>query len=269
MPAFESVSFPGANGTTLAGTLDIPNGDALGWAVFCHGFALGKNSAAASRISKRLSELGIGVLRYDAAGLGRSTGTWEDGSFSTKVADLLNAVDYLRSRDRSPTLLLGHSLGGAAALAAAARIPELAAVVSIAAPFRPSHVAHLFEDELDTIAEQGQADVVLGGRTLRIRQELVADLYRHDLSGGIAGLQVPLLVMHSPDDLTVGIENATEIFQAAPHPRSFVALDGADHLLTDRNQTDRAAAIIAAWAGSYLCPPEESRSAGCPPDPGS
>lgn len=252
MPEFESVSFPGANGTTLAGTLDIPDGAALGWAVFCHGFALGKNSAAASRISKRLSELGIGVLRYDAAGLGRSTGTWEDGSFSTKVADLLNAVDYLRSRDRSPTLLLGHSLGGAAALAAAANVPELAALVTIAAPFRPAHVLHLFEDELETIARQGHAAVVLGGRTLTIRQELVEDLRSHDLAGCISGLGVPLLVMHSPQDGTVDVENAAEIFLAARSPRSFVSLEGANHLMPDREQTTRAADIIAAWSRIYL-----------------
>ncbi|WP_312178841.1 alpha/beta fold hydrolase [Arthrobacter sp.] len=252
MPAFESVTFPGANGTTLAGTLDIPDGGTLGWAVFCHGFALGKNSAAASRISKALSEQGIGVLRYDAAGLGRSTGTWEDGSFSTKVQDLLNAVDYLRSQGRPATLLVGHSLGGAAALAAAAMVPELAALVTIAAPFRPSHVLHLFEDELETIARLGQADVSLGGRTLTIRQELVDDLLRHDLAECISGLGVPLLVMHSPQDKTVDVQNADEIFRAAGSPRSFVSLEGADHLMPDREQTTRAAEVIAAWSRVYL-----------------
>ena len=252
MPEYESVTFPGANGTTLSGTLDIPDGEALGWAVFCHGFALGKNSAAASRISKALSEQGIGVLRYNAAGLGRSTGSWEDGSFSTKVEDLLNAVDFLRDRGRPATLLVGHSLGGAAALAAAASVPELAALVTIAAPFRPSHVVHLFEDELDLIARRGQADVELGGRKLTIRQELVDDLHRHDLAADISGLSVPLLVMHSPQDKTVDVQNAAEIFSTAGSPRSFVSLDGADHLMPHREQTNRAADIITAWSRLYL-----------------
>ncbi|MCC3282264.1 alpha/beta hydrolase [Arthrobacter caoxuetaonis] len=252
MPEFESVSFPGTNGTTLAGTLDIPDGDPLGWAVFCHGFALGKNSAAASRISKVLSEYGIGVLRYDAAGLGRSTGNWEDGSFSTKVADLHNAFDFMRSTGRSPALLIGHSLGGAAALSAAPDLSGLAAVVTIAAPFRPSHVAHLFEDELENIAAQGQADVEVGGRTLTIRHELVQDLHRHDLAGCIASLDMPLLIMHSPTDGTVGIDNASEIFRTARHPRSFISLEGAQHLMPEREQTTRAADIIAAWSGIYL-----------------
>lgn len=260
MPEFEAVSFPGVNGTTLAGTLDIPDGDARGWAVFCHGFALGKNSAAASRISKALANRGIGVLRYDAAGLGRSTGSWEDGSFSTKVADLHNAIGFLRSSGRPPALLIGHSLGGAAALAAAPRESSLAALVTIGAPFRPSHVAHLFEDELETIAARGQADVELGGRTLTIRRELVEDLHRHDLRESIESLDVPLLVMHSPTDETVGVENASEIFSAARHPRSFVSLEGAGHLMPDREQTTRAAEIIAAWSGVYLRQARETRS---------
>jgi pimeloyl-ACP methyl ester carboxylesterase len=254
MPEFESVAFPGVNGTTLAGTLDIPDGDPLGWAVFCHGFALGKNSAAASRISKELSAQGIGVLRYDAAGLGRSTGSWEDGSFSTKVADLHNALDFLRSQGRPAALLVGHSLGGTAALAAAGDVPELRALVTIAAPYRPSHVLHLFEDELDTIARRGASDVELGGRKLRIRQELVDDLRRHDLEACIRDLRVPLLVMHSEQDKTVDVENAAEIFRAAGSSRSFVALDGASHLMPDREQTTRAADVIAAWSRLYLQP---------------
>ena len=145
MPSFEKVSFPGVNGTTLAGTLDLPDGGARAWALFCHGFTLGKNSAAASRISKALAGHGIGVLRYDAAGLGGSTGNWEDGSFSTKVADVRSAAEFMAGSGRPVSLLLGHSLGGAAVLAAASDIPGLQAVVTIAAPFRPSHVVHLFE----------------------------------------------------------------------------------------------------------------------------
>ena len=252
MPSFEPVSFSGVNGTTLAGTIDLPDGAVRGWAVFCHGFTLGKNSAAASRISKALAGEGIGVLRYDAAGLGRSTGAWEDGNFSTKVADVGSAAQFMRSTGRAPALLIGHSLGGAAVLAAASTVPGLRAVVTVAAPFRPSHVEHLFEEELDTIAGQGSASVELGGRQLQIRQGLLEDLRSHDLTGCIEDLDVPLLVMHSPTDNTVGVDNAGKIFATARHPRSFVSLEGSDHLMVEREQTTRAAAIIAAWAGVYL-----------------
>lgn len=252
MPSFESVTFPGVNGTTLAGTLDVPDGGTDAWAVFCHGFALGKNSAAASRISKALAGHGIGVLRYDAAGLGSSTGNWEDGSFSTKVTDVQGAAEFMSGTGRPVSLLVGHSLGGAAVLAAAQRITGLKAVATIAAPFRPAHVLHLFESELDTIAEQGAACVDLGGGDLEIRRHLIEDLRSHDLTEDIRNLQLPLLVMHSPTDNTVGIANASEIFNMARHPRNFISLEGSDHLMVERKQTSRAAAIIAAWAGTYV-----------------
>ena len=257
MPAFESVSFPGVNNTTLAGTIDVPDGDVRGWAVFCHGFTLGKNSAAASRISKALAGHGIGVLRYDAAGLGGSSGAWDDGTFSTKVADVQSAVSFLRGQGRSASLLIGHSLGGAAVLAAASGIPELDAVVTIAAPFSPSHVLHLFEEEMDTIRQHGSAQVDLGGGSLKIREELLQDLAAYDLTGCIRELHRPLLVMHSPTDNTVGIDNASEIFSTARHPRNFISLEGSDHLMVDRAQTSRAADIIAAWAGVYLAAKKE------------
>ena len=252
MPSFENVSFPGVQGTTLAGTLDVPDGGARAWAVFCHGFTLGKNSAAASRISKALAANGIGVLRYDAAGIGGSSGVWADGSFSTKVADIHSAAAYLQAQGRDVSLLVGHSLGGAAVLAAAGGLPGLAAVVTIAAPFKPSHVVHLFEAELDTIHAAGSADVDLGGRRMEIRREFLRDLEAHDLTERILELRLPLLVMHSPTDKTVGIENASRIFSTARHPRNFISLEGSDHLMVDRKQTARAAAIIAAWAGTYL-----------------
>ncbi|KAD3515162.1 alpha/beta fold hydrolase [Arthrobacter yangruifuii] len=258
MPSFESVSFPGVNGTTLAGTLDVPDGGARAWAVFCHGFTLGKNSAAASRISKALAGHGIGVLRYDAAGLGGSTGDWEDGSFSTKVADVRSACAFLAGSGRPVSLLIGHSLGGAAVLAAASEVDGLDAVVTIAAPFSPSHVLHLFESELDRIREQGSASVDLGGGELEIRRHLIEDLRSHDLTDSIRELHLPLLVMHSPTDNTVGIDNASEIFRTARHPRNFISLEGSDHLMVERAQTSRAAAIIAAWAGTYLDLPADA-----------
>ena len=251
-PTFESVSFPGVNGTTLAGTLDVPDGGARAWALFCHGFTLGKNSAAASRISKALAAHGIGVLRYDAAGLGGSSGNWEDGSFSTKVADVHSAAAFMAGSGRPVSLLIGHSLGGAAVLAAAGGLDGLKAVVTVAAPFRPAHVLHLFESELDRIALEGSAPVDLGGGEREIRRHLIEDLQSHDLTESIHDLHLPLLVMHSPTDNTVGIDNASEIFSAARHPRNFISLEGSDHLMVERAQTGRAAAIIAAWAGTYL-----------------
>ena len=254
--SFESVSFPGIHGTTLAGTVDVPAGGARAWALFCHGFTLGKNSAAASRISKALAARGIGVLRYDAAGLGGSTGNWEDGSFSTKVADVRSAAEFMAASGRQVSLLIGHSLGGAAVLMAAKHLDGLKAVVTIAAPFRPSHVLHLFEAELDRITEHGSASVDLGGGEVEIRRHLVEDLQSHDLTDSISNLHLPLLVMHSPTDNTVGVDNASEIFSAARHPRNFISLEGSDHLMVERALTNRAAAIIAAWAGIYLGLPD-------------
>ena len=254
MPRSERVTFPGVNGTTLAGRLELPDdGPVRGWAVFCHGFALGKNSAAASRISQALAGHGIGVLRYDAAGLGGSTGSWEDGTFSTKVADVGSAAAFLDGRGTPASLLIGHSLGGAAVLAAAADLPDAAAVVTIGAPADPAHVLELFaEEDLQAVRESGEARVDLGAGPLPIRRELVEELQGHDLAGCIASLGRPLLVLHSPDDRAVSMDNATQIFGAARHPRSFVCLEGCDHLMTDRAHTDRAAGIIAAWAAPYL-----------------
>ena len=252
MPTVESVSFPGINNTTLAGTIDVPDGEPRGWAVFCHGFTLGKNSAAASRISKALAGHGIGVLRYDAAGLGGSSGAWEDGTFSTKVADVHSAVACLNRQGRRASLLIGHSLGGTAVLAAAGDLPGVTAVATIAAPFEPAHVLHLFEAEMHTIRTEGSAQVDLGGGSLEIREELLHDLQSHDLTERIRDLNRPLLILHSPTDTTVEIDNASEIFSTARRPRNFISLEGSSHLMVDRAQTRRAAAIIAAWAAVYL-----------------
>jgi len=254
MPRFEPVKFPGVDGTTLAGILDIPDGAARAWAVFCHGFTLGKNSAAASRVAKALAARGIGVLRYDAAGLGGSTGAWHEGTFGTKIADVVSAARFMRSCGRPPGLLIGHSLGGAAVLAAALSVPEAAAVATIGSPFRPRHVVHLFEHVLDEVQSRGSAAVTIGRDTFRIRRELVADLYGTDLSGPIASLGRPLLVLHSPTDATVAVENGERIFAAARQPKSFISLDGCDHLLTERWQAERIAALVSSWADGFLPP---------------
>lgn len=252
MPRSQPVTFPGVGGTTLSGVIDVPDTPVNAWALFCHGFTLGKNSLAAARTCRELANLGIGVLRYDAAGLGDSTGNWEDGNFSSKVADVASAAAFMRSTDRTISVAIGHSLGGAAVLAAVQNLPEVDAVATIGAPFEPSHVVHLFESVQDEIDNNGHATVTLGNRKLRIRSELLADLEKTDIKDCIRSLGVPLLVIHSPVDNVVGIENAGEIFRTARHPKSFFSLEESDHLLTGKVQAKRAATIIAAWAEQYL-----------------
>lgn len=248
----ERVRFPSSSGPTLAGELDVPDGDVRGWGVFAHGFTLGKNSPAASRICKQLAGEGIGMLRFDNLGLGDSEGDWSDGSFSHKVADTARAVEFMNSEGREVRLLVGHSFGGSAAIAAAHECPSVAAVASIAAPSEPAHVERTYDALVERIEAEGEAPFLIGGKALTLKRHFIEDVRNVDLQERIRTLRRALLVMHSPTDNTVGIENASEIFRAARHPRSFVSLEGADHLLTEKNQAARAARIISAWADPYL-----------------
>lgn len=248
----EKVTFTGSTGETLSGIIDSPEGAVKGWGVFSHGFTLGKDSPAASRICKALADSGVGMLRFDNLGLGESAGEWSAGSFSHKVADTVMAAAYMRSVGKEISLLVGHSFGGAAVLAAAKDIPELDAVATVGAPFSPRHVAHVYDAALDKILSEGSAEVTLGGKRREIRKHFVEDLENADLTDCIRKLHRPLMVLHSPTDNTVGIENASTIFQTARHPRNFVSLEGSDHLLTGKGQAARAARIIAAWADQYL-----------------
>ena len=248
----ERVSFDSSRGPRLAGLLDVPAGPVRGWGVFSHGFTLGKDSPAAARICKALAADGIGMLRFDNLGLGDSEGEWGDGSFTHKVDDTVRAAAFMADRGTPVELLVGHSFGGAAVLAAAAQIRGLAAVVTIGAPADPSHVEHHYDALVDRVLAEGRAEWVVGGRALTLKRDFVEDVRRADLGQRIGELGVPLLVMHSPDDDTVDIENASEIFRAARHPRSFVSLEGSDHLLVARGQAQRAARIISAWADQYL-----------------
>lgn len=248
----ERVTFVGTLGHELAGLVDEPRGEVRGWGVFAHGFTLGKDSPAAARICKQLAAEGIGMLRFDNLGLGDSGGDWGDGSFTNKVADTAVAARFLSDRGTPADLLVGHSLGGAAVIAAAARVPEARAVVSIGASIKPSHVEHHYEALVDRVLAQGEAEWLVGGRALTLKRTFVEDVRRADLRDAIHRLRRPLLVMHSPTDNTVGIANASEIFRAARHPRSFVALEGTDHLLTAPGQARRAARIISAWTDQYL-----------------
>ncbi len=222
----DAVSFTSSTGQRLAGLLDVPAGPVRGWGIFAHGFTLGKDSPAASRICKGLAEEGIGMLRFDNLGLGQSEGDWGDGSFTHKVHDTVLAAGFMAERGTPAALLVGHSFGGAAVLAAAGRVPGLQAVVSVGAPSEPRHVEHNYDALVDRVMADGHAEWLVGGRALTLKRAFVEDVRDADLKQHVRRLTVPLLVMHSPTDSTVSVENASAIFKAAPHPRSFVSWRG-------------------------------------------
>jgi putative redox protein len=251
-----SVSFPGSAGDELAARLDLPEGEPVAFALFAHCFTCSKDIAAASRISRGLVEQGFGVLRFDFTGLGASGGEFANTTFSSNVEDLVRAAAMLRDRYQAPALLVGHSLGGAAVLAAAPSIPEVTAVATIGAPFDPGHIAHLFPPHtLAELQRSGEADVQLAGRTFRVRRQLLEDANAQNLTRTLARLGRALLVFHSPTDEIVDVDNARRIFEAARHPKSFVSLDGADHLLTRAADANYVATVLAGWASRYLPAP--------------
>ena len=248
----ERFQFTGEGGYQLAAALELPDGEPAAFALFAHCFTCGKDTLAAKRISVALAARGIAVLRFDFTGLGSSEGDFANSTFSSNVADLIHAADHLRATRKAPSILIGHSLGGAAILAAAGKIPEANAVATIAAPSDPTHVTGLFREHIDNIRTQGEVEVSLAGRPFRIRREFLDDIVEHELMNDVAGLHKALLVMHSPVDDTVGVDNATKIFVSAKHPKSFVSLDHADHLLTKPADALYAADVIAAWASRYV-----------------
>jgi putative redox protein len=248
----ERFTFAGHAGDRLAARLDLPEGPHLATALLAHCFTCGKDIAAARRIAQRLTAEGIAVLRFDFTGLGHSEGEFQNTSFTSNVDDLLAAADALEARGMAPALLIGHSLGGAAILKAAGRVASARAVVTIGAPFDPGHVMHNFGDALAGIRRDGAGEVRLGGRPVRIGRGFVEDIEGAALAEDIAQLRRALLVLHAPRDAVVGIENATGIFTAAKHPKSFVTLDGADHLITRAEDAEYAAGVIASWAARYL-----------------
>ena len=248
----ERTDFPGAQGQKLAARMDAPESSVRAYALFAHCFTCGKDIFAASRVAQTLTEHGIGVLRFDFTGLGASEGDFANTNFSSNVADLVAAADHMRLAYSAPSILIGHSLGGAAVLAAASCIPEAKAVVTIGAPSDPTHVAGLFRDSLDDIHAHGEAEVQLAGRPFRIKREFLIDAAEQNLSARIGQLRKALLVMHAPLDATVDISNAAHIFSAAKHPKSFVSLEDADHLLTRKRDAVYAANLIAAWSERYV-----------------
>lgn len=257
----QRIEFSGHSGATLGARLDLPNGPVRAYAIFVHCFTCSKDLAAARHIAAELAREGIAVLRFDFTGLGSSEGEFASTNFSSNIADLLSAADYLRRHFEAPSLLIGHSLGGAAVLAVAGDIPEVRAVATIGAPADVGHVLKNFGASLKEIEDRGSAEVDLAGRKFLIRRQFVEDARAHRILDAVATLKKPLLILHAPLDQTVGIENASDIFHAAKHPKSFVSLDKADHLLTDPADAAFAARIIAEWLGRYLVadPPQGTR----------
>ncbi len=248
----DMITFAGHAGTPLAARLDMPSGQLRATAIFAHCFTCSKDIPAARRIAQRLASMGIAVLRFDFTGLGHSKGEFENTNFTSNVEDLVNAAKYLTDHQSAPALIIGHSLGGAAVLKAATEIPSIKAVVTIGAPADPGHVIHNFGSSLEEIAQNGAATVELAGRPFTITQDFVSDVSETNLIPAIKTLKRALLVLHSPTDQTVGIENAAQIFTAAKHPKSFVTLDNADHLITNKEDAEYAAEVIAAWSARYL-----------------
>ncbi|MXW03732.1 MAG: OsmC family protein [Gemmatimonadetes bacterium] len=249
----QTLSFPNDHGDQLAARLSLPpDGRPVAYALFAHCFTCNRNLNAVRRISQEMSDHGMAVLQFDFTGLGDSEGDFSDTGFASNVDDLVAAARYLASRHEAPRVLIGHSLGGAAVLKAAASIPSCKAVVTIGAPADPKHVAHLIGDARETIEQTGQATVTLAGRSFLIKKQFLEDLEETGMEETIRGLRRALLVCHSPIDQTVGIENAARIFQAAMHPKSFLSLDKADHLLSNEADAFYVGRAAAAWATRYL-----------------
>lgn len=255
----EKITFAGHAGP-LAARLDRPVGRPRAYALFAHCFTCSKDLAAARRIAAALADEGIAVVRFDFTGLGHSQGEFGNTNFTTNVADLVAAADFMRADLEAPAILIGHSLGGAAVIAAASRIPEARAVVTIGAPAEPAHVTHNLGSSLETIEREGEAEVTLAGRSFRIGRQFVEDVRAQMLTEALGSLRKALLVLHAPRDATVGIENASALFLAAKHPKSFVTLDDADHLLSRAADAEYAAGVIAAWVQRYL--PARGEEAG-------
>jgi uncharacterized OsmC-like protein/pimeloyl-ACP methyl ester carboxylesterase len=260
----QKVTFDGAHGTPLSARLSLPpDGEVVACALFAHCFTCSKDLKPVVNISRALTQQRIAVLRFDFTGLGESEGDFADTTFTSNIEDLVAAADYMGREIDAPAILVGHSLGGAAVLQAAAHMESVRAVATIGAPFDPAHVKHLFEGSLEEIEERGEADVLLAGRRFTVGKQFVQDLDGHRMEQAIAGLGRPLLIFHSPVDQTVGIDNAALIYKAARHPKSFVSLDDADHLLLDQRDSLYVGSVLAAWAHRYIdTPPEpETREA--------
>ncbi|WP_409433866.1 alpha/beta hydrolase [Litorimonas sp. RW-G-Af-16] len=252
MPS-EKIEFKGAFGDVLSAKVDYPEGDVRSWVLFAHGFSIGKDLKPIRTISRALVENGYGMLRFDFTGLGDSEGNFSDTNFTSNCDDLRAAAGFLRDNFKAPCVLIGHSFGGTAALKVADEIPECKAVATIGSPCDTTHIVHQFADQLEEIEEAGEAKVLLGGRPFIIKEQFLDDIGNHDIAKEIGDLDRALMIFHSPQDRVVGIDNAAHIYVKARHPKSFVSLDGADHLLL-KNPADAeyVANVLAAWAQRYI-----------------
>ncbi len=254
----EKVNFKNNNGNDLSGYLELPiDQDPHNFVLFAHCFTCNKNFFAAKHISRTLAQNGYGVLRFDFTGLGESKGDFANSNFSGNIQDLLAAAAYLEQEFKAPGLLIGHSLGGAAILFAAKDLQSVKAVTTIGAPSTTAHVQHLIEDNLEEIERNGEAKVNIGGRSVNIKKQFLEDIDKHELTSYLNKLKKSLLIMHSPQDKIVGIKNAEELYIAARHPKSFVSLDGAEHLLSNKEDATYAGNVIATWASRYLSIPNK------------
>lgn len=245
------IKFVGSLGTTLAARLDEPDHETQAVAIFAHCFTCSKDIPAVRRISTALTNHGFAVLRFDFTGLGQSEGDFAESNFSTNVEDLLHAADWLAENHQSPKLLIGHSLGGAAVLAASAKINSVTAVAMIGAPSEPQHITAMFTDKIEEVRRVGKAGIEIAGRTFEISRQLIENVERYTLLPQIASLHRALLVFHSPLDTVVSIDHAAAIFKAAKHPKSFVSIDRADHMLSNKSDAEFVANVLAAWAVRY------------------
>ncbi len=249
----EFVTFPGSQGTELSGRFETPDAGApRAFALFAHCFTCSKNLRAVGRIAQALTDKGVAVLRFDFTGLGKSEGDFADTNVSSNIEDLFAAVDFMNMRGAAPQLMIGHSLGGAAVLQAAAHVESCKAVVTIGSPSKAAHILHMVEHHIDEIETKGAAEIMLAGRKFCIKKQFVDDLDQYRMTGFIRDLKRALLVMHSPIDNTVSVDNAAEIFSAALHPKSFISLDDADHLLTEDADAIYVGNVVAAWSAPYL-----------------
>jgi putative redox protein len=254
MTRSQRIEFDNLRGQTLAGRLELPPSEPRAFAIFAHCFTCGKDIAAATRISRALAAKGFGVLRFDFTGLGNSGGDFANQNFSSNVDDLVAAAQWLEANHQAPRLLVGHSLGGAAVLIAGNRLESVEAVSTIGAPSHPEHVQHLLEGSIETIRAAGSATVSLAGRPFTIQSQFLDDLQEQEVAGTLRKLNKAVLILHSPQDEIVNVDHARKLYTSLQHPKSFVSLDGADHLLTRRADSQYAADLIAAWAGRYLPP---------------
>jgi alpha/beta superfamily hydrolase len=251
----ERLRFPNRSGEQLSALLERPESGVKAYALFAHCFTCSKNIGTATRISDALAARGFAVLRFDFTGLGSSEGDFANTNFSSNIDDLVAAADFLRDNYRAPDVLIGHSLGGAAVIAAAARIPEARAVVTIAAPSDPRYMRHLLRDRVAEIEQKGSAQVEIGGQRFTIKKQFLDDVAEHSLEDALEHLDKALLILHSPQDKLIDIEQAHHLFAVAHCPKSFISLDTADHLLNDPKDAKYAAETIAAWASRYIKEP--------------